>query len=214
MSHEIFLKYFYWISFFWSTHGFDIESYDVLYFILCKLYIFRICVLDWHIHCLIWNYKNCCAQPWLSFGILQELRWSWECISYFFFTDTGFCSEILKYALFLFLGLVDDTPWMKNKHQISLRFRPEKNGQHFADNIFKWIFLSKNTLCLSVCLSVFLSVCLCLSHIFHYVPIIVSSWNFQEWLPMTGVMSMQKFKVRGQKSRLQISKPKLAVSGP
>ena len=30
-----------------------------------------------------------------------------------FFTDTGFCSEILKYALFLFLALVDDTPWWK-----------------------------------------------------------------------------------------------------
>ena len=42
----------------------------------------------------------------------------------------------------------------------------------------------------------------------------VSSWNFQEWLPMTEVTSMQKFKVRGQKSRLQRSKPKLAVSGP
>ena len=31
----------------------------------------------------------------------------------FFFTDTGFCAEILKYALFLFLALVDDTPWWK-----------------------------------------------------------------------------------------------------
>ena len=28
----------------------------------------------------------------------------------FFLTDTGFCSKILKYALFLFLALVDDTP--------------------------------------------------------------------------------------------------------
>ena len=43
-----------------------------------------------------------------------------ENVSGIFFTDTGFCSEILKYALFLFLGLVDDTPWMKNKQQISL----------------------------------------------------------------------------------------------
>ena len=35
----------------------------------------------------------------------------------------------------------------------------------------------------------------CLSHLFDYVPIIVSSWNFQELLPMTNVRSMQKFKV-------------------
>ena len=35
-------------------------------------------------------------------------------------------------------------------------------------------------------------------HLFHYVPIIVSSWNFQELLPMTEVVSMQKVKVKGQ----------------
>ena len=33
------------------------------------------------------------------------------------------------------------------------------------------------------------------SHLFDYVPIIVSSWNFQELLPMTEVTSMQKVKV-------------------
>ena len=42
-----------------------------------------------------------------------------------------------------------------------------------------------------------------LSHLFHYVPFIVSSWNFQELLPMTEVRSMQKVKVRGQRSRSQ-----------
>ena len=41
----------------------------------------------------------------------------------------------------------------------------------------------------------------CPSHLFDYVPFIVSSWNFQELLPMTEVTSMQKFKVRGQISR-------------
>ena len=35
----------------------------------------------------------------------------------------------------------------------------------------------------------------CLLHPFHYVPIIVSSWNFQELLPLTKVMSMQKVEV-------------------
>ena len=67
----------------------------------------------------------------------------------------------------------------------------------------------------SVCPSVRLSVCLsvCLSHLFDYVPIIVSSWNFQELLPMTKVTSMQKVKVRGQRSRSQRSQTNLTVSG-
>ena len=68
---------------------------------------------------------------------------------------------------------------------------------------------------LSVCPSVCLSVCpsICLSHLFDYVPIIVSSWNFQELLPMTKVRSMQKVKVKGQRSRSQSSQPNLTVSG-
>ena len=53
----------------------------------------------------------------------------------------------------------------------------------------------------------------CLSHLFHHVPIIVSSWNFQELLPWSKVMSVQKVKVRGQRSRSQWSTPNLAVSG-
>ena len=74
--------------------------------------------------------------------------------------------------------------------------------------------------CLSVCLSVRLSVCLsvcpsvCLSHLYHYVPIIVSSSNFQELLPITEVRSRQKVKVRGQRSKSRKSKPNLAISGP
>ena len=47
--------------------------------------------------------------------------------------------------------------------------------------------------------SVFLSVRL--SHLFDYVPIIVSSWNFQELLPVTEVTSMQKVKVKGEGHR-------------
>ena len=52
------------------------------------------------------------------------------------------------------------------------------------------------------------------SQLFDYVPIIVSSWHFQELLPMTKVMCMQKVKVRGQRSISQRSWPHLAVSGP
>ena len=52
-----------------------------------------------------------------------------------------------------------------------------------------------------------------LSHLFHHVPIIVSSWNFRELLPLTEVMSMQKVEVRSQRSRSQTSTPNLAVYG-
>ena len=52
-----------------------------------------------------------------------------------------------------------------------------------------------------------------LSHLFDYVPIIVSSWNFQELSLGTRVRSMQKVKVRGQRSRSQRSRPNLTVSG-
>ena len=54
---------------------------------------------------------------------------------------------------------------------------------------------------ISVRLSVRPSVHLSVSHLFHYVPVIVSSCNFQELLPMTEVMSMQRVKVIGQGHR-------------
>ena len=53
----------------------------------------------------------------------------------------------------------------------------------------------------------------CPSHLFHHVPIIILSWTFQELLPWSEVMSMQKVKVKGQRSRSQRSTPNLAVSG-
>ena len=75
-------------------------------------------ILNWctwlaHTLCkaLIWNYKNCWAQPWLSFRILQVLRWSWECIRQFFLTNTGFCFEIFKYALAISLLSCDQAAY-------------------------------------------------------------------------------------------------------
>ena len=67
--------------------------------------------------------------------------------------------------------------------------------------LYEWYFLS-------VCPSVRLSVCpsVRLSHLFDNVPIIVSSWNFQELSHWTKVRSMQKVKVRGQRSRSQRSR--------
>ena len=78
-------------------------------------------------------------------------------------------------------------------------------------------FFSCDQAALRTAISVCLSVCpsVRLWHLFDNVPLIVSSWNFHEWLPMTEVvMSMQKVKVRGQRSRSQRSWPHLAVSGP
>ena len=53
----------------------------------------------------------------------------------------------------------------------------------------------------------------CLWHIFHYVSVILSSWNLPKLLPLTEVMFMWKVKVRGQRSRSQRSWLHLAVSG-
>ena len=77
-------KLFYWIYFFCSTHGYDIELYGIFVY-LAIVHIANWCT--WLAHTLwkglIWNYKNGWAQPWLSFRILQALRWSWECIIFF-----------------------------------------------------------------------------------------------------------------------------------
>ena len=66
----------------------------------------------------------------------------------------------------------------------------------------------------SICLSVWLSIrpSVLLSHHFHYVPFIISSWNFQELLSMTKSMSMEKSKGRSQSLRMPRSKPNLAFS--
>ena len=117
MSHKIFLKYFIEYIFFCSTHGFNIELYDILYSTLCKLYILRIGVLDWHMHCArVWFEITKIVEHSIDFHLrsckrFDEVENVWG--DSFFLTDTGFCSEILKYALFLFLALVDDTPWWK-----------------------------------------------------------------------------------------------------
>ena len=71
-----------------------------------------------------------------------------------------------------------------------------------------FITLGPFRLSLSICLYVCPSVRL--SHLFDYVPIIVSSWNFQELSHWTRVRSMQKVKVRGQRPRSQRSRPKFS----
>ena len=212
MFHEIFLKYF--IEYLFSVHHIVSILNCMIFYIVYYANCTCSGVLDWHIHCArVWYeiIKICWAQPWLSFGIVQALRWIWECIRYFFWLIQNFVWNLVICTISLF-----NFGWwytlMKNKYEISLYLGLKK-----MTNILQITFsngFSLKKYCLSFCLSLCLSVCLCLSHLFHYVPIMVSSWNFQEWLPMTEVMSMKKFKVRGQKSRLQRSRPKLAISGP
>ena len=62
-----------------------------------------------------------------------------------------------------------------------------------CDQAALWMVFS---VCLSVCLSVRPS------HLFDYVPIIVSSWNFQELSHRTRVPSMQKVKVGCQRTQI------------
>ena len=54
----------------------------------------------------------------------------------------------------------------------------------------------------------FLSVCL--SHLFDNVPVMVPSWNFQEWLSLTMVMFMQK--VKCQRSKVKVTEVKTQFS--
>ena len=100
--------------------------------------------------------------------------------------------------------------WMENLFfLIMVEFSPI-----FSNFFMKYKFIiifSCDQAALQVVFSVRLSVRL--SHLFDYVPIIGSSWNFQELLPMTKVRSMQKVKVRRQRSRSQRSQPNLTVSG-
>ena len=75
---------------------------------------------------------------------------------------------------------------------------------------FFFLAATKQLFCPSVRLSIRPSVCYTF---FHNVPVIISSGDFQELLPLTKAMSMEKVKVRGQRSRSQRSKPNLIVFG-
>ena len=86
-------------------------------------------------------------------------------------------------------------------------------GFFSCDQAALWmVFSVRLSVCPSVCPSVCLSVCpsVRLSHLFDYVPIIISSWNFQELSHWTRVRSMQKVKVRGQRWRSERSRPKFS----
>ena len=153
MFHEIFLKYFIEYIFFSVQHMVSISNcmiYCTVYHANCTY-----CELVYLIGTNIvqgfdvWNYKNCWAQPWLAFGILQVLRWSWNVSGKLFFdwyriffwnfeiyTMSIFWEDVFVYffkELFRLLNCLHFCCWfcslfsfgwwytlMKNKHQISL----------------------------------------------------------------------------------------------
>ena len=96
------------------------------------------------------------------------------------------------------------TWWWNHTYSLMLHRRDALLFLAATMQLYEWYFLSVWS---SVCLSV------CLSHIFDYISIIVSSWNLQELSQRTRVRSMQKVKVGDQKSRSHGSQPNLTVSG-
>ena len=95
------LKIFYSIYFlFCSTHGFDIELYDILDSIVCKLYILRIGVLDWHIHSArVWCEIIKIVEHCLDFhlGSCEHFDEIETVSGIFFLTDTGIQDFVLKF---------------------------------------------------------------------------------------------------------------------
>ena len=157
------------------------------------------------------NIKRYCIKHWRNWGMISISCWIhkrrasygvsflniYETIDRIIITLHCIylmCREVTSQAALLHGGKTEHIP----------TFSQTRSFLAATKQLYKWYFPSVR---LSVCPSV------CPSHLFDYVPIIGSSWNFQELLPMTNVRSMQKVKVRGQRSRSQRSQPNLTVSG-
>ena len=112
-------KIFYWISFFLFNTWFQYWIVICMIFCIVHYAICTYCELVYLIGTYIVQGFDMKLQKLLSVA----LTFIWDPASasmklrmyqvIFFLTDARFCSEILKYALFLFLALVDDTPWWK-----------------------------------------------------------------------------------------------------
>ena len=102
-------KYLIEYLFFCSTHDFYIELYDILYSIFWKLVYLIGTYIVQGFDMKLWKLlSTALAFIWDPASALVKLR-MYQVIS---LTDTWFCSEMLKYVLFLFLALVDDTMFM------------------------------------------------------------------------------------------------------
>ena len=145
----------------------------------------------------------------LCLDTINSIKSSWASV---------FPMSELPYIFFLFSNSISNHVTLSNatvmtKHLRSIHWANPDTRVHLLYNqaIMKydkaWIVCMFFLAATSSLMNGIPSVCpsVCPSHLFDYVPIIVSSWNFQDLLPMTKVMSMQKVKVRGQMSRSERS---------
>ena len=157
----------------------------------------------------------CCGFTWqkyIPWSIYNDLTngWMWDNLAFLCYGYKSMAHFIYPQCPWMFpVRLKSGDRWVaavcRNNGMLLIFLAATKQ-------LYKWYFPSVcPSVRLSVCPSVRLSVRL--SHLFDYVPLIVSSWNFQELLLMTKVRSMQKDKVRGERSRSQRSQPNLTVSG-
>ena len=194
-------KIFYWISFFFcSTHGFDIELYDILYSILCKLYTLRIGVLDWHIHC---------ARVWYEIIKIVEHSLDFHLGSCKCFDEVENVSGIFFYwyrSLFwnFEISLFSFSWWytlMKNKHQISLYLGLKKMANILLITFSNGFSFKKITVCFSAC---------------HTFFIIFPSWYHHEifrseWLPCNNRSDVYA-KFQGHRSKVKVAEVKTQTS--
>ena len=113
----------------------------------------------------------------LSHVTLKFDGWLWKTIGHLFYATSSFVHHIIAISQ-LKLELQSG----------NAKFGGISTFLAATKQLYEWYFLS-------VCPSV------CPSHFFYYVPLIVSSWNFQELSPRTRITSMQKVKVKGQGHR-------------
>ena len=159
-------------------------------------------------HCLQWLYKvpsvdNCGFIPWpLGPSVVFEIdkrRLNWRRANA---TSLKTWIFVINYCLQLLFKVpsLDDGGFIPWPLGASVVFEIDKRRLNWRltsiTSLNTWIFLAA-----SKQLYEWYFPSVCLLHLFDYVPIIVSSWNFQELLSMTKVTSMQKVKVRGQRSR-------------
>ena len=148
--------------------------------------------------------KSCCeAQAALPFGKMTNN----ELIDFLLMTFVPVQKHIYMHFLYEFCYRMY-TYMQQECHSVLVKLHPITfYGTVFLGSaqFLGWmpLFVSCDQAALLMVFSVCPSVCpsVCLSHLFDYVPIIVSSWNFQELLPMTNVRYMQTVKVKGQGHR-------------
>ena len=187
----------------------------IVYYANCTYWELVYLIGTYIVQGLIWNYKNCCAQPWLWFRILQALRWSWECIRYFLF----YWYRILFWNFEICIISLFSFGWwytlMKNKHQISLCLGLKKMANISQITFSNGFSLKK--ISLSVCQSVCLFVCLCLS-VCLSVPFTPFSLCSHHGIIMkfSGVITNKRSDVyangQSQKSKVKVTEVKIQIS--